>query len=62
MPNINNDSLVDRAPYLRSIRTDHRRPVERNRLLLAINDAERLGFEATKAALIDMLKHHEGAS
>lgn len=60
MVNSNSQSLVDRAAYLRPIRNDHSRPVERNRLLLAINDADQLGFEATKAALVDLLRQLEG--
>lgn len=59
MPNSSSQSLVDRAAYLRPIRNDDSHPVERNRLLLAINDADQLGFEATKAALVDLLKQHE---
>ena len=62
MPSNNRQSLNERAPYLRPIRNDHNRPVERNRLLLAINDADRLGFEATKAALVDLLRQHESPS
>lgn len=62
MPISNTESLVDRAPYLRSIRTDHSRFVERHRLLLAINDANRLGFDATKTALVDLLKQLENVS
>jgi len=59
MSNSKSGSLVDRAPYLRPIRNDGTPPVERNRLLLAINEADQLGFEATRNALIELLRQHE---
>ncbi len=45
--------------WLRPVRTDASVENQRTRLLLAINDAELMGFEATKSALISMLQELE---
>ena len=51
--------LRHRAAFLRPVRTNLTCVAERERLILAINEAEQLGFENTKAALISMLYEHE---
>jgi hypothetical protein len=48
-----------KVAYLNPIGSDFSRSEERNRLMLAISDADALGFDSTKDALIEMLRMHD---
>lgn len=62
MPIEIDESFVDWAVRLRPARTDFSRIVESYRVELAIEEAEKLEFEATKAALVELLEQYRAAT
>lgn len=49
------------AEWLRPVQTDFTYPESRTRLLLAISDAERMGFTETRQSLVEILLSLETA-
>lgn len=62
MTSQNSLTIVERTAYLRPKRSDNSEIAERKKLVLAITEADQLGFEETKAALMEMLRCNEGRS
>lgn len=60
MPYSDGRSTAERTSNLSPVQRDRLGQVEREKLLIAISDAGRLGFDATRSALVDILKCHEG--
>lgn len=52
-------NVADRAPFPSEKRNLTSKRTRSTQLLLAIEEAKKLGFDATKKALIEMLRLHE---
>lgn len=59
MDNTYRNISADKTAWLRPLHNDSSHEQKRIRLLLAINDANEMGFDSTKAALISLLQELE---